>query len=58
MKSDMYHRRHFTSDRVLRSAIRSYVNFYNRYRLHSALRYRSPIEFETQSSSSAVSTFA
>ncbi|WP_408634631.1 IS3 family transposase [Nitrosococcus watsonii] len=25
--------------------MRSYVEFYNRYRLHSSLGYRSPIEF-------------
>lgn len=46
LKSDLYHRYCFTSDRQLRSALQSYIGFYNRYRLHSALGYRSPIEFE------------
>lgn len=48
MKSDMYHRRRFDIDQELRREIKSYVAFYINTRLHSALGYRPPIEFEQQ----------
>jgi len=46
MKSDMFHRRQFTSHSGLWKAIRSYIEFYNTERLHSSLGYTSPIEYE------------
>ena len=48
MKSDIYHGLRFTDDAELRSALRSYVPFYNEDRLHSSLQYVSPATFERQ----------
>lgn len=50
MKSDMYHRKEFSSDSELHQAIKSYIDFYNNERLHSSLGYRTPTESVSQCS--------
>jgi putative transposase len=45
-KSDVIHGQRFRGEEQLRTTIRSYVCYYNGIRAHSALEYRSPINFE------------
>ena len=46
LKSDVIHGQRFDSEAQLRETIRRYIVYYNRIRVHSALHYRSPIDFE------------
>jgi len=46
LKAEVIHTRKFESDPDLRRAIRHFMHRYNRKRLHSALGYRSPIDYE------------
>jgi transposase InsO family protein len=51
MKSDIYHGVRFREDAELRTALKSYVPFYNEARLHSSLQYVPPATFEQQARS-------
>lgn len=46
MKTDIVHGLTFTDDQQIERALRAYVPFYNRTRLHSSLNYVSPATFE------------
>ena len=48
LKSDCIHGAHFPSDELLRHTVARYISHYNRHRMHSALGYRSPIDYENQ----------
>ena len=50
LKEELVHRTHFESRAQAASAIFDYIEiFYNRERLHSAIGFMSPVEFEKQS---------
>jgi transposase InsO family protein len=49
LKTEMIHQSHFESLAQARLAVFDYIEtFYNRQRLHSALGFKSPVEFEQQ----------
>lgn len=48
MKSEIYHGLRFDEDWQIRTALRDYMPFYNRGRLHSSLNYVSPATYEKQ----------
>lgn len=46
MKAEATRGRHFATDAELHATLRDYIRYYNTTRAHSALDYRSPIDFE------------
>lgn len=46
MKAEATRGRHFATDAELHATLREYIRYYNTTRAHSALDYRSPIDFE------------
>ena len=48
LKAELLHGAHFQTERVLRLALRGYFRYYNYRRLHSALEYRAPADYEAR----------
>ena len=49
LKLELIYRRNFQTRSQARTQIFDYIeSFYNRQRAHSALNYRSPVDFESQ----------
>ena len=48
LKAELIESRRFETESEVREALRNYIPRYNRTRLHSALGYRSPIDYERQ----------
>jgi transposase InsO family protein len=46
LKADIIHGRSFQTVAELRQRLRRYVRYYNHRRLHSALDYHSPVDYE------------
>jgi len=47
LKADLIHDKSFDTEEKLRYLIAGYLNhFYNRKRLHSSIKYLSPVEYE------------
>ena len=47
LKAELVHGARFETETALRQAIAGYVRYYNHRRIHSALAYRSPVDYET-----------
>ena len=48
MKAEWIRGRSFESYEHLQSALKTYMLFYNRYRLHSGIDYHAPVEYEKE----------
>ncbi len=48
LKAEVIHGRRFATEAALRSELAPYVRYYNHRRLHPALGYQSPMDYETR----------
>jgi transposase InsO family protein len=47
LKAELVHGTRFATEAVLRRDVARYIRYYNHRRLHSALGYRSPVDYES-----------
>ncbi|MDH3369035.1 MAG: IS3 family transposase [Gemmatimonadota bacterium] len=47
MKAEVIHGTRFETEIALRRELSGYVRYYNHQRLHSALGYQSPVDYES-----------